>query len=269
MISSLDNPKVKLIRKLKDRRKREKEGKFVVEGIHLISEALRSFKDTGGAKIEYVLYSSALCKSAEAKALIKELTGSNVEVLDASQRVIDSLTEVETPQGIIGVLEGKKASLNDIFSSGKNLIVILDGIQDPGNVGTIIRTADAVSAAGVIVSKGTVVPYNSKAIRASMGSIFHIPVVGSKLLKETIGKVKTAGFCVSAAAVDGREELFEGNYKGRQAFIFGSEGKGLSGSIIDLADRTVRIPMPGKAESLNVAVSASVVLYEALRQQRK
>lgn len=269
MISSLDNPKVKLIKKLKDRKKREKAGKIVIEGIHLISESLRSFKDTGSPKIEYVLYSSDLSKNSEAKEILRLLKSAGIEVFEASQRIINSLTEVESPQGIIGVIEEKRSGLSDILSSGKDLVVILEGVQDPGNLGTIIRTADAVSCAGVIVSKGTVDPFNQKTLRASMGSIFHIPVVASKNLEETINKLKANGFCVTAWAADGKESLFDEDLKKKNAFIFGSEGKGLSRSVTALADRKVRIPMPGRAESLNVAVSSSVVLYEAIRQRKE
>ncbi len=266
MISSLDNPKVKLIQKLRDRKKRERESKFVIEGVHLVLEALKCFKKTKKFFIEYILYSRRLDKIKDARKLLEDLRNSDVELFQVPERIINSVTDVESSQGIIGVIREEKFNLNDVIKAGRNIVVMLIGVQDPGNLGTIIRTADAVGASGVILSRGTVDPYNSKVLRASMGSIFHLPVVKVENTVDAIDKLKQNGFKITAAVLDAKESIFDVTFEEKQAFLFGSEGEGLPEEVIKLSHRKVRIPMPGDAESLNVGVSSAVMLYEALRQ---
>ena len=269
MISSLDNPKVKLVQKLEDRKNRDKEAKFVIEGIRLVAEGLKSFKETKKFVFDFILYSKCLFQGKDGGPLLDELKSNQIEVFEVSDRVLSKISDVETPQGVIGVIREEKLGLVDIIRTGKSPVLVINEIQDPGNLGTIVRTADAVGAAGIIVSKGTVDLYNPKVLRGTMGSVFHLPIVRSGNLEGAIQKLKENGFVITATVVDAKSGIFDLAYSGKQAFVFGNEGEGLPDKIVGLSDRTLSIPMPGKAESLNVGVSAAIVLYEALRQSVK
>jgi len=236
---------------LEKKKAREKEKRFVVEGEHLVYEAAEN--------IIYVLYSAELPAVAWAKK-------KGIPAYKVSKKVFELLTSVETPQGVLAVVEKPEYSLKDILAKTDPLIILCIGIQDPGNLGTIIRSADAVSAAGVLLSKGTVDLYNQKVIRSTMGSLFHLPVVEAGEVKEIIKEFKDKGIKLVAADAEGKN-YWQSVLSGPSAILIGNEGAGLPDEILKQCDETVKIPMPGKAESLNAAMAASLIMYEALRQR--
>ena len=245
--------KLRLVRNLLEKRRaRHKERCFVVEGPHLVEEAL--------GRTRFVVYSEEL-------AIMEKVRQAGVEVFKISRRQFADLTEVETPQGILAVVREQSFELKDALKGTNPLAVFCIEVQDPGNLGTIIRTADAVSASGVILSRGTVDLYNQKVIRSTMGSLFHLPVVQVDEAVEAIGYLKDRKVKVIATAADAKKSYFEADFSKPSVILVGNEGAGLSDEVVKLADDMVSIPMPGKAESLNVGVSTAVVLYEALRQR--
>lgn len=245
--------KLRLVRTLLEKRQaRRKEQRFVVEGPHLVEEAAE--------QIDFAIY-------AEELPIISQLKTKGVACYKISRKQFSKISEVETPQWVLAVVKEKVHTLDDILRVKDPLIVFCAGVQDPGNLGTIIRTADAVGAAGVVLSRGTVDLYNGKVIRATMGSLFHLPVVQAEEIEDTIGKLKKRQVKVIASDVSAKKDLYAIDYKGPVAILVGNEGAGLEDEIIKQADEAIRIPMPGKAESLNVGISTSVILYEALRQR--
>ncbi|OGB87825.1 hypothetical protein A3H38_03780 [candidate division WOR-1 bacterium RIFCSPLOWO2_02_FULL_46_20] len=247
--------KLHLVQNLLEKRSaRKKEGKFVVEGPHLVEALLRS-PGASENRFDFVIYSKN-------SPLLEKLKG--IDCYKVSPKQFADISEVESPQGILAVVREKKYGLKDVLGG---LIVFCAGVQDPGNLGTIIRTADAVGASGIILSKGTVDLYNSKVIRSSMGSIFHLPIVPVDDIAETVKALKSKHIKIVAADINGEKDYFLVEYKEPTAILVGNEGAGLAAEVVKLADEVVKIPMPGKAESLNVGISTAVVLYEALRQR--
>ena len=245
--------KLSLVRNLLEKRRaRHKEHRFVAEGPRLVEEA--------AGQIDFVVYSERL-------PLLAKLEDLEIDCYKVSRKQFAEISEVETPQGILAVVKEQQFELRDILKVENPLIVVCVEVQDPGNLGTIIRTADAVGAAGIILSRGTVDLYNGKVIRGSMGSIFHLPIVQADDIVDTIGILKKRNVRIVAADINGRTDYFYVDYKRPTAVLVGNEGAGLPGEVIGVSDETVKIPMPGKAESLNVGISTAVVLYEALRQR--
>jgi TrmH family RNA methyltransferase len=246
--------KLRLVRNLLEKRRaRQKEHRFVVEGPHLVEEA----EDL----IEFAVYSERL-------PILQKLEQKGIDCCKVSREQFADVSEVETPQGILAVVREQKFELRDVLKGANPLAVFCVEVQDPGNLGTIIRTADAVGATGVILSRGTVDLYNGKVIRSTMGSLFHLPIVQADDVRETIEYLKGRKIRIVATDASAKKEYYSAKYKGAAAILVGNEGAGLFEDVIKLADEVVKIPMPGKAESLNVGISTAVVLYEALRQRR-
>jgi len=245
--------KLRLVKILLEKRKvRREQELFVVEGPHLVEEAAES--------IDFVVYAEQLPQLA-----ILEDRG--IDCFKVSKKEFSEISEVETPQWILAVVKQQKFSLEDILKVQNPLIVCCVEVQDPGNLGTIIRTADAVGADGVILSRGTVDLYNGKVIRSTMGSMFHLPIVEADDLIDTIEILKQKNVRIISADTDGQIDYFAADYREPVAILVGNEGAGLSKGVLDLSDQVVKIPMPGKAESLNVGISTALMLYEALRQR--
>jgi TrmH family RNA methyltransferase len=234
----------------------------MVEGIHLVSEAIQA------GLLDRVIYSDKILETSEGKSLIGKIISSGIPNEEANEKVIRHLSDVETPQGIIASVKPKAVDIGSLFESSEPLIVVACGIQDPGNLGTIIRTADAAGCSGIILTQGTVNPYNDKVIRASSGSIFHLNIVKIDDIIEVVSALKRRGIKVISTLVGAEKEYYSVDYSGPVAVIIGSESRGLPAEIERLSDVSVSIPMIGEAESLNAAVSCAIVLYEALRQRR-
>ncbi|MFA5839051.1 MAG: RNA methyltransferase [Candidatus Margulisiibacteriota bacterium] len=247
--------KLRLVKNLLEKKSfRRKEQKFVVEGPHLVGDAIDS--------IDFVIYTKD-------QPLLNQLLRKNIPCYKASQKEYNELTGVETPQGILAVVKEQSYQLNDVIKAGNPLVVFCIDVQDPGNLGTIIRTADAVGASGVVLSKGTVDLYNPKVIRSTMGSLFHLPIVQDVEVEAAITFFKQHKIKLVAADLTGEKSHFALKYDCPLAVLVGNEGAGLSSEYSALCDEKVKIPMPGRAESLNVSVSTAVILYEAVRQRLK
>lgn len=254
-IESKDNNLFKFVKKLKERRFRDKENLFILEGLRLIEEAIRANMD-----IEYIIIS----KDYEDKFndLLLENNISSNKIITLSNNLFMQLASTENPQGIIAVIKknDKKKDLSGDF------FLICDKVQDPGNLGTIIRTAHAAGVDGIILTKGTVDIYNDKTIRSTMGSIFYVPIFYDDKDFTIIRNLKKDGFALVATSLKESRNFFEEDLKGKIILAVGNEGNGISNELFELADKKVKIPMPGGAESLNVSIATSIILFEKVRQ---
>lgn len=241
MIISTQNNQVKKWKKLQTRKERMKTGLFLIEGFHLIEEAKQS-----NWKIKEIIFREGVEVPSWCE---KEM------IHMVSESVFQYIAQTNTPQGIIAVIEMKKHT-----EFAGNHVILIDRIQDPGNLGTIIRTADAAGFSAVILGKGTVDQFNDKVIRATQGSIFHIPILQADLLDE-IHALKQAGFSIWATALQDSKKYTEMVSPEKVALILGNEGSGVDKELLQVADSIVNIPIYGKAESLNVSIAAGILMY--------
>ncbi len=256
-ISSNQNEQYKRWRKLHRRKGREQYGSLLVEGPHLVAEAM----DAG--------WKLRACLVEEGKErLLSEIPGileGAFPVYRLPASLFQSLMDTETPQGIAAELELPRVEREEALPVGETLI-LLDAVQDPGNLGTILRTAEAAGATAVWLGRGTADPYNSKTVRAAMGSLFRLPVRKVDL-SSAILELRRRGVAVIGTHPRAEKLHFRYEYPPRTAFLLGNEGRGVDPALEQLVDGVVRIPMPGGVESLNVSVTAAVLLYERLRQK--
>ncbi len=195
----------------------------------------------------------------------EELQPYDYEVI--SENVCKHISDTKTPQGVIAVAEQTKRNLEDLLTLEENpLLIILENLQDPGNLGTILRTAEGAGVTGIIMNKETVDPYNPKVIRSTMGTIFRVPFVIVDDLEPVLKQLSKAGINSYAAHLKGKS-FYEEDYQKGTAFLIGNEGNGLSDRIANLAGHKIKIPMKGKVESLNAAIASTVLVYEAQRQR--
>lgn len=255
--------KSKQIYKLKTEKGREKEEKFLIEGLHLCQEAFSSEWE-----VELVLFSSEFGESAQGEKLIQQFSKKGAEIFRAKKKEIEKLTDTETPQGIIAVVKKKKHTLNNDFLNQASLLLGLDNIRDPGNLGTMIRTADAAGADAVLLSGGCVELFNPKVIRSTMGSIFHLPVIEGLKLTEIIPEMKSRGFKIFVSEVHQGKDYTQLDYPEKVCLLIGSESSGISQEVSNSADEKIKIPIYGKAESLNASVACGILLYEIVRKKR-
>ena len=262
MITSTSNAKVKNLVNLKKKRKaRDEEKVFLVEGI-------RMFVETPKEHLLEVFVSETFYKK-EKKTVDRVLQGSKAKLEVFSDTVFDYVSDTKTPQGVLCVVRQMNYSLESIMKSEKSpMLLVLDQLQDPGNLGTILRTAEGAGVTGIVMSRDTVDIYNPKVIRSTMGSIYRMPFYYAENLAEAIEELKSHGVRTFAAHLDGKRAYDEENYSGACAFMIGNEGNGLRDQIADLSDCYIRIPMCGEVESLNAAIAASVLMFEAARQRR-
>jgi TrmH family RNA methyltransferase len=259
----LSKEKLKQIHKLKTEKEREKGGKFLIEGLHLCQEALSS-----NWEVELVLFSSEFEKSSGNQRLVEDFSKRGIVIFRVKKKEIDKLADTETPQGIVALVKKKKFTLSKDFLKKSSLLLGLDNIRDPGNLGTMIRTADAAGTNGVLFSKGCVELYNPKVIRSTMGSIFHLPVVEGLDLKEVLPEMKVSGFKIFSSEVHEGKNYSRISYPEKICLLIGSEASGISKEISNLADERIKIPIFGKAESLNASVAAGILLYEIVRNKK-
>ena len=258
VITSKDNEIVKSIKKLKDKKYRDEEGLYIIEGIKIIEEAIEE-----NAIIKKIVICDECIQSSEiSQKLLYEIA--KYDCIYVSKKVYDSLTTVVAPQGILAVVKKNISSISIDYS--EDIILVLDGIQDPGNLGTILRTADSVNLKQIVVSKETADIYNPKVVRSTMGAIFRIKVIEADNLIDTLKQIKKNKFKILATSLGKADSIYNVKYK-KKAIIIGNEANGVSKEILDLADEKVIIPMLGKTESLNAAVAAGVILYEYVRQK--
>lgn len=242
MITSTQNNQVKMWKRLQRKRERLKTGTFLVEGYHLIEEA---FKSNWNVQ-EIIVKENTNIPPWCTKEMITIVTA----------QVFAHISQTTTPQGIIAIIKMNKYA----ETITGNQVLLIDQVQDPGNLGTMIRTADAAGFSAVILGEGTVDLYNDKVIRSTQGSIFHIPIYQANLLEE-ISILKKEGFTIWAAALEQAKMYQDAIVKEKTALIVGNEGAGISQSLLHEADTIVKIPIYGKAESLNVSVAAGILMY--------
>jgi TrmH family RNA methyltransferase len=258
-ILSLHNPRVKLWAQLLDKKGRDKQGSYLVEGIHLVQEAVK-----WKAGIETLLYSEQRGIPAEIETLVA--SEAELECVPVGEQVLAKCSDAQTPQPVIAIVRKTAYSAAKLLDIPDSLIVVADGVQDPGNLGTIIRSADAVGASGVVLGKGTVDLYNPKTVRSTMGSLFHVTVVEADLLP-LLAEAKSRGVRLVNTSLQAKQSCYEADFTGPTWFVLGNEGKGVSPEVAAQIDDHVIIPMKGQAESLNVAMAATVLLFEAMRQR--
>lgn len=257
-ILSLQNARVKGWAQLQEKKHRDKQNKYVIEGIHLVQEALISRAD-----IECIAYDYEQGIPIELRDLPDT---SGVEWIGVTDAIISKVSHTSTPQPVFAVVRKEKKSWDHLFAKQDKLVVVLDGLQDPGNVGTIIRSADASGAGGVILGKGCADLYNPKTLRSTMGSLFHIPVIEGDLT-EILPQAREKGARLVTTSLEGKTTAFQYDFTGSCWIVIGSEGSGVSPEVSALVDDAIIIPMPGKAESLNAAMAATILMFEALRQR--
>jgi TrmH family RNA methyltransferase len=258
------NPLVKQLRQAFSRAELTESGDCAIEGLRILEEAIRS-----GLRFSAVFFRDSAQDRAE--RLLPQI-GSQVETLLLPDKLFDSLVPSESPQGVAALVRLKEFSLVDVVENERlqvGPIVVLAGVQDPGNLGTILRSSEAFGSAGVVLGEGTVSPFNSKVIRASAGSVFRLPVIhGQSQGREKSDKLRAKGVRLIATSSHKGTPLDQADLKGAVAIFFGNEGAGLPREVMAKMDESVAIPHTTQVESLNAGVAASIVLYEAARQRK-
>lgn len=268
VISSTKNQKIVDLRKLSSRKHRRAQNRFVVEGLQLLVMAL----DAGHIPHD-VFYCEENFTGDIAPQLLTRLKKANVNLNAVSQSVMHAISERDTPQGIVAAFPLFADRLDDVLKTSADvaLIIVLDRLQDPGNLGTIIRTADATGAAGVILLEPCVDVFDPKTVRGSMGSLFNIPIVPTKDLASMANALRNADYKITGA--DGYQgelpwAMGSDALSGRTALVLGNEARGLSLDVRSWLTHWVRLPLLGKAESLNVAIAGGVLMYQWVQQNR-
>jgi len=258
-ITSIHNSKVKQWSQLLTKRGREDQHKFILEGIHLVCEALQANID-----LDVILYSLERGYPAELSTYVML----PCECIAVSEGVLAKCSDAQSPQGVLAIAGKLKTTVTvpKLFTQTDSLVIAVDGIQDPGNLGTIIRSADAVGATAVILGRGTVDLYNPKTVRSTMGSLFHLPIIECDL-PQTLAKAQQEGIQIISASLQASAVCYSIDMKPATWFIVGNESTGVSSELAAYVTKEVIIPMPGRAESLNVAMAATVLLFEAMRQR--
>lgn len=260
MITSMSNSRVKnVIQLMRKSKLRKEQGVFLVEGIRMVKEAPAN-------QIRELYVSESFLKRKENRAFLEEQAFENIEAV--SDEVFSKMSDTVTPQGILCILSRMEHNLESILSGGEGAYLVLEDIQDPGNLGTMLRTGEGAEVSGVILSRDCVDIYNPKVIRSTMGSIYRVPFCCVDDLPATLRFMNKRNIATYAAHLEGTKYYDECNFTGEAAFLIGNEGNGLSEEIANLASNKIKIPMGGQVESLNAAVSASILLYEAYRQKR-
>ena len=252
-ISSKDNKIFRLCQQLSHKKYRDKLGLYLIEGENLLEEAVKN-----GAAIKTVL----MCRDYRGS-----LFGTEDKAFCLSDKLFEQLSQTETTQGIMAVVEKPELSPDRFLDKGGGNFIVLDRLQDPGNIGTILRTADAAGYELAIVMKGTADVFSPKAVRAATGSLFRMPVVFMDSVDELMEFTRAAGKKLVATCFDTDRYYYDENLKGNIALIIGNEGSGISRELIECSDLKIKIPMHGNIESLNASVAAGILMYEAVRPQ--
>lgn len=256
MINSTSNKQIKnLVQLLTKSKARREQQLFVVEGI-------RMYREVPQERLVKTYVSESFYAKEEHRALLKD-----TEVEIVSDRVFASTSDTKTPQGILCLVREKEYTMPELLRQKNPMLILLEDIQDPGNLGTIFRTAEAAGASGIIMSSKTADIYNPKTIRSTMGSVYRMPFMCVKDFGPVLEQLKRRNIRTYAAHLQGSSEYTAQDYTKGCAFMIGNEGNGLSENLVKQADARVKIPMCGEVESLNAAVSTAVLIFEARRQR--
>lgn len=262
LITSKDNPRVKAATRLRGRRERDKTGLTLIDGVR---ETLRALQ--GGAVLREVFITPELLVDAEARALLERLGAESVPVLELGREAFEKLAYGDRLDGVVAVAETPLRTLADLALPAEPLIGVIEGVEKPGNLGAVLRTADGAGLDAVIVAESATDLFNPNIIRASQGSVFALPVCVAST-GEVLAWLAERGIAIIAARVDGSVNYTDADYRGAVAIALGSEARGLSDAWATAARASVQVPMRGVADSLNVSATAAVLFYEALRQRR-
>ncbi|MCD5414551.1 MAG: RNA methyltransferase [Clostridiales bacterium] len=260
-IESENNKIIKHAKSLKSRKNREKFNQFLIEGVRTIDEAINN-----NAMIKFILYSEKLYEVNGGQKLFSRVKD-KYDVYVASEKIFTMLSETENSQGIISAVQKEEFLLEEIISKENLFILVLDRIQDPGNMGTIIRTAKAVNVDAIILTKGCVDIYNSKTLRATMGALFNLPIIQFDSNYDWLDMLKQSDVKLIASSLSTNNIYLDISYKGKIAIIVGNEANGIANAILGKADEKIKIPMLGKIESLNVTASVAILLYKAIEKR--
>lgn len=259
-ITSKENQIIKHIIKLKEKKYRKEYNEYIIEGAKILQEAIQE-----KAKIKQIIISeNSINTELIQKHLKEELK--KINYIQVPQNIFKLISEVEKPQGVLAIIE--KNNKGEDINLNQEIILALDDLQDPGNLGTIIRTADSVGLKQILISKGTTDPYNPKVIRSTMGAIFRVNIIECENLKETLKKLQNNNFKVMVTDLNTDKSIYDIKLQ-KNVIIIGNEANGVSEEIKQMADTRVVIPMFGKTESLNASVATGVILYEYVRQKLK
>ena len=261
-IESAANAKIKWAAALRMRKERDRRGEFVAEGVRLVEEAAAA-----NWPLLFCLATEEGLNDPRAQSVAASLEARDCPVFLTTTAAYKKASATETPQGIMLVMKKATAALPSLKTEGTPLLAIMDRIQDPGNAGTILRTADAAGCSAVIAVEGTVDLFSEKTVRSAMGSLFHLPIVAQASYSELTAYINNQGISCFASALDKTAApYYAADYRKPAAVVFGNEGNGVSQEILDSMPH-IYIPMAGRTESLNVAASAAIILYEAFRQR--
>lgn len=258
VISSKDNELVKHIKKLKDKKYRDESNEYIVEGVKLIEEAVKE-----NAKIKKIVVCEDTTRTYEIPTNVM-LEIAKYECIYVTEKIFASITQVTNPQGIMAIIE--KNDKNKEIDFSQDIIIALDDVQDPGNLGTILRTVDSIGLNQILVSKGTADAFNAKVVRSTMGAIFRINIIEVDDLKQSIKEIKKHHFKLMVTSLQTENSIYDIDFN-KKIIVIGNESNGVSQEIQDMADEKAKIPMLGKTESLNASVAAGIVMYEYVRQK--
>ena len=248
IIRSKDNEIIKNIKKLKDKKYRL--DSYIVEGIKMVKEAISENQE-----IELIVIREEFEIDFDTK---------NIKIVTISNKIFNDISDVKTPQGILAVI---KKNQNNHIETNSDYILALDSLQDPGNMGTIIRTADSANINQIIISKTTVDPYSPKVIRSTMGAIYRTNIIEVEDLKTTLKEMQSKGFQIITTDLKATQSIYDINYNNKTVVVIGNEANGVNQEILQTANEKVIIPMLGKTESLNASIAASIMIYEYVRQK--
>lgn len=260
-ITSDSNPTVKEIKSLYRKKERWKNESFLVEGIRIVEECLKS-----DVPIKYIVYSDELFNVNGGERLFYEVYKKNIDIIKFPYKLFKDIADTQNPQGIIAVVKFNLVSFESIIQK-KNFLVMLDEVTDPGNMGTIIRTADAFGSNGIVLTEGCVDVFNPKVVRSTMGSIFHVPLCYVEDKTYALERFKQEDIIILTTSLEGKKLVHNVNLDKDFVLIIGNEARGVSEESMFYADELVKIFMPGKAESLNAAIATSIIMYEAAKQR--
>ena len=258
-ISSAQNPLVKELRRAFSRGEPTPDGHCAIEGLRIAEEAIRS-----GLRFRAVFFRESAI--AAAGRLLPQI-GAQVETVELPDAVFDSAVATETPQGVAALVKLKSFVLEDVLRLPEPLLVVAAGLQDPGNLGTLLRSAEAFGATGMLLAEKTVSHLSPKTVRASAGSVFRLPVI-TVTLHDCLSRLRQAGVRLVATSSHKGTPAYEADLSGKLALFIGNEGAGLPREVMKEMDETVVVPHSAKVDSLNAAIAASILLYEAARQRR-
>jgi TrmH family RNA methyltransferase len=261
-ITSTSNPRVKAAARLRERRGRDEQGRIIIDGVREIGRAFGA-----GVQVRELYFFEQLCQDDEHQTLLNQAKQAGSALYSVTPHVMEKLAFGHRVEGVVAIAQPPARTLGDLPLSSDSLIAVVEGVEKPGNLGAILRTADAAGVAALVVVDGGTDLYNPNAIRASLGAIFTVPVCQAAS-EATIDWLRLHSFRLLAARVDGALDYAAADYRGRVAIILGSEAHGLSAAWNGGDTASLKLPMLGTVDSLNLSATAAVLFYEALRQRR-